>query len=135
MSKMAFDPEDAAATMATFIGASAMAGIASWSLFDVTLSDVAFNLGGSGVTLATLLTAAAFIFTVATNDNTSFSTLKEDAEKLDQWYYVSVIGSVALLVGWIFIPDVSSFVQSQDLWGVLYVGVSISGQFVTGWIL
>ncbi|KAB1198136.1 hypothetical protein GJR99_11605 [Haloferax sp. MBLA0078] len=91
---MAFDPEDAAAAMATFIGASAMAGIASRSLFDVTLSDVAFNLGGSGVTLATLLTAAAFIFTVATNDNTSFSTLKEDAEKLDQWYYMAdLLGS------------------------------------------
>jgi len=135
MSVMEFDPVDAAATVATFIGASAMAGIASWSLFDVSLSDVAWTLAGNDITLATLLVVAALGVTIATNDNAELSKLHEQAQDLDDYYYYSVIGSLGLLVGWVFIGDVSSFVQSQDLWGVAYIGLSMTGQMAIGYML
>lgn len=135
MSKMAFDPGDAAATVATFIGTSAMAGIASWSLFDTNLADSAFSLAGNDVTLATLLTAAALLVTIVTNDNTSIQSLKDDAEQLDDYYYGAIVASVALLVGWVFIGDVSSFVQSGDVWGVSYIAVSLTGQMAIGYML
>lgn len=135
MSKMAFDPGDAAATVATFIGSSAMAGIASWSLFDVNLADAAFQLAGNDVTLATLLTGVALLATIITNDNTSIKSLKSDAENLDDYYYGSIIACVALLVGWVFVGDVSAFVQSGDLWGVSYIAVSLTGQMAIGYML
>ena len=135
MAKMQFDPMDAGATVATFIGASSMAGIASWSLFDVSLSDVAFTLAGNDVTLATLLTVIALGVTIVTNDNADLSSLHQDAQKLDDYYYYSIVGAVGLLAGWIFVGDVSSFVQSQDLWGVAYIAVSITAQMAIGWML
>ncbi len=135
MSIMEFDPEDAAALVATFIGTTAMAGIASWSLFDVTLSDVAFQLAGNDVTLATLLTLVSLGVTILTNDNAELSTLHQQAKDLDNYYYYSIVASVGLLVGWVFFGDVSSFVQSQDLWGVGYVAVSLTAQMAIGWML
>lgn len=132
---MNFDPEDAAATVAMFIGASAMAGIATWQLFDVNLSDVAFQLAGNDVTLAASLTALALAITIITNDNTSFSSLREDADQLENYYTFAILGSIVLLVGWVFIPDISSFVQSSDLWGVGYIGVSLTAQMAIGYML
>ena len=135
MSKMTIDPEDVASTVATFIGTSSMAGIAQWSLFDVSLSDQAFQLAGNSVTLATCLTAVALAAIVFTNDNGSIDELHAKAKQLDNYYYYSIVGSVALLVGWVFIGDVSSFITSSDLWGVGYVGVSMVAHFAIGWML
>ena len=132
---MEFDPVDAGATVTTFIGTSSMAGIASWSLFDVSLSDVAYTLAGNDITLATLLTLVALAVTIITNDNAELSTLHEQAKELENYYYYSVVGSLGLLVGWVFIGDVSSFVQSADLWGVAYIGVSVTGQMAVGYML
>lgn len=135
MAKMSFDPEDALATAGAFIGASSMAGIAQWSLFDVSLSDSAFQLAGNSVTLATLLVIASLVATVITNDNADLSSLHADAKNLDNYYYYSVVGSLALLAGWVFVGDVSSFVQSSDLWGVAYVALSLTAQIAIGWML
>ncbi|AFD04023.1 VP2 [Halogeometricum pleomorphic virus 1] len=135
MSKMTIDPEDVASTVATFIGTSSMAGIAQWSLFDVSLSDQAFQLAGNSVTLATVLTAVALAAIVFTNDNGSIDELHAKAKKLDNYYYYSIVGSVALLVGWVFVGDVSSFITSSDLWGVGYVAVSMVAHFALGWML
>ena len=132
---MEFDPVDAGATVTTFIGTSSMAGIASWSLFDVSLSDVAYTLAGNDITLATLLTLVALAVTIITNDNAELSTLHEQAKELENYYYYSVVGSLGLLVGWVFIGDVSSFVQSADLWGVAYIGISVTGQMAVGYML
>lgn len=135
MSKMTIDPEDVASTVATFIGTSSMAGIAQWSLFDVSLSDVAFQLAGNDVTLATCLVAVALVAIVATNDNGSIDQLHSKAKQLDDVYYYSIVASVGLLVGWVFVGDVSSFVTSSDLWGVAYVGLSMVAHFAIGWML
>ena len=135
MAKMQFDPEDAALTVLAFIGASAMAGIATWTLFDVSLGDSAFQLAGNDVTLATLLTLVAVVGTIVTNDNTELSEVTDDLQNLDEYYMYVTVASLALLVGWVFFPEVSSFVTSQDLWGVLYIGVTVTSQFVLGWML
>lgn len=135
MAKMTIDPEDVASTVATFIGTSSMAGIAQWSLFDVSLSDAAFQLAGNDVTLATCLTAVALAAIVLTNDNGSIDELHAKAKQLDNYYYYSILGSVGLLVGWVFVGDVSSFITSSDLWGVAYVGLSMVAHFAIGWML
>lgn len=130
-----FDPEDIVAAAATFVGASSMAGIATWDLFDVSLSDSVFALAGNDITLATVIVAASLLSIIVTNDNASLSTLHEDARELDDVYYYSVLASVGLLVGWVFVPDVSSFVTGSDLTAVAYVLVSMVAHAAIGWLL
>lgn len=132
--KAEFDYIDGVLLGAVFLGASVMAGIGSFNLFDIAFTDVAFNIG-EGVTIAALLVIGGMVGTVLTNDNTDLGSVTDDVQDLDQQYYVAVVGSVALLVGWIFIPDVSSFVQSSDLWGVVYVVGSMVAQVAIGWML
>jgi len=45
-----------------------------------------------------------------------------------------VLGVAALFLAWVFVPDVASFVKSQDLWGVLYVGLVATAQTALGWV-
>ena len=132
--KAEFDYIDGVLLGAVFLGASVMAGIGSFNLFDIAFTDVAFNIG-EGVTIAALLVIGGMVGTVLTNDNTDLGSVTDDVQDLDQQYYIAVVGSVALLVGWIFIPDVSSFVQSSDLWGVVYVVGSMVAQVAIGWML
>jgi hypothetical protein len=132
--KAEFDYIDGVLLGAVFLGASVMAGIGSFNLFDIAFTDVAFQIG-EGVTIAALLVIGGMVGTVLTNDNTDLGSVTDDVQDLDQQYYIAVVGSVALLVGWIFIPDVSSFVQSSDLWGVVYVVGSMVAQVAIGWML
>ena len=135
MAKMDFDPIDFLLLSLAFIGAGAMAGIISVNAFDVSLSDMAFSGIGNGVTLATLATAIAFAGTIVTNDNADLNTLTEDVQDLDTYYYGAVVASAGLLVGWVFVGDVSSFFQSSDLWGVAYIGLTTTAHFALGWML
>lgn len=130
-----FDYIDGVLLGAVFIGAVTMAGIGSFDLFDVTLSDQAFSIG-EGVTIAMLLTLGGLTGTVVTNDNASLSAdLVDDVQDLEQKYYVAVLATLALMVGWVFVADVSSFVTSSDLWGVLYVLGTVMAQIALGWML
>lgn len=132
--KMEFDYIDGALLGAVFLGSSVMAGIGSFSLFDIAFTDVAFQVG-EGVTIAALLVIAGFLGTVLTNDNTDLGSLTTDIKGLEQQYYVAVLATGALLVGWIFVADVSTFVQSSDLWGMLYVVGTVVTQVALGWML
>jgi hypothetical protein len=88
------------------------------------------------ISLAYAISALALVGTVVTNDNTELSSLKTDAEQLDQYYYFAIIGTAALMVGWVLLPStVASFFQSSDLWGLVYVGVTTTAQFAIGWML
>ena len=129
-----FDYIDGVLLGLVFLGASVMAGIGQFDLFDIAFTDQVLDIG-EGVTLATVAVLGGYAGTVITNDNTSLGELTDDVQNLEQSYYVAVLGSAALLVGWVFIPDVSSFVTSSDLWGVLYVTASVVTQIALGWML
>jgi len=133
--KQNFDPIDFLLLALSFIGAGAMAGIITVNAFDVSLADMAFPNIGQGISLATVATAVAFAGTIVTNDNAELDTLAEDVQDLETYYYGAVVLSVGGLVGWVFIGDVSSFVQSSDLWGVAYIGVTTTAHFALGWML
>lgn len=135
MAKMQFDPTDAALTVGMMVSGFIMTGIATFSLFDINFSDVVWSSGSYELTTAYVISALALVGIVATNDNTSFETLKDDAQSLDDYYMYAVFGTVALMVGWVVVPDVASFFQSSDLWGLLYVGVTTTASFAIGWML
>ncbi|KAB1185666.1 hypothetical protein GJR98_14575 [Haloferax sp. MBLA0077] len=136
MSKMEFDPEDAALVVAMMVSGFIMTGIATFQLFDINFTDVVWSTGSTEITVALVISAASFVGTVATNDNTSLQTLKDDAEKLDDYYYGAIILTAGLMVGWVLLPNtVASFFQSSDLWGLVYVGITTTATFAIGWML
>ncbi|QDX39845.1 hypothetical protein [Salarchaeum sp. JOR-1] len=133
--KKEFDPVDAGLTVATMISAFIVTGIASFNLFDVDFGAVAFTLAGHGLSTAYVIGALALAGTILTNENAQLSSLQEDAKDLGDYYYGAVLATVGLMVAWVFVGDVSSFFSSSDLWGLVYVGVVTTGQFVIGWML
>lgn len=135
MAKMSFDPVDAALTLALAVSGFIMVGIASFNLFDVSFGDTAVTLAGNGLSVAYVTSVLAFGGTILTNDNAELSSLADDVKDLDQYYYGAVVGTAALMVGWVVLPDVASFFQSSDLWGLTYVGVTTTAQFALGWML
>jgi hypothetical protein len=133
--QMQFDPEDTALIAVVAFAAAVMAGLGSFSAFDVALSDT-FSMGGGTFSLAYGATVAAFALTVVTNDlPTNPSDLRAEAEKqLDQGYYLALVGSFGILVLWPFVPEIESFVTSQDLWGVLFIAGSVAAQIAIGYM-
>jgi hypothetical protein len=135
MTEMEFDPLDAGLTIATMVSAFIVVGIASFDLFGVSFAATAITLAGTGLSTAYVIGAISLAGTLATNDNAELSSLQEDAKDLGDYYYAAVLGTVGLMVAWVFVPDVASFFQSSDLWGLVYVGIVSTGQFVIGWML
>lgn len=140
MSKMQFDPVDVGLSIGLMISGFIVTGIATFSLFGVDFGATALTLAGYDLSTAYLLGVGAFAGIVLTNDNTSFSELRDDLEGMrGEWaeYYMYAVGAtVALFVGWVLFPDtVASFFQSNDLWGLLYVSVTTAAGYVVGWIL
>jgi hypothetical protein len=136
MAKMNFDPIDMGLTVALMVSGFIMSGIATFQLFDINFTDVVWSSGNMSISVAYVISALALGGIVATNDNTSLKTLKDDAEKLDQYYYAAIVGTAALMIGWVVMPDtVASFFQSSDLWGLAYVGITTTAAFAIGWML
>jgi hypothetical protein len=135
MAKTQFDPVDAVLVVASAIGLTSMAGIASWQLFDVTLGDTVFVLLGNDVTLATAVVAGSMLGTVITNDNAELSNLNNQIAQLDDYYMYAAVGGIGTVAAWVLFPGLESFVQSSDLWGVGYVALGVTSQFTLGWIL
>jgi hypothetical protein len=136
MAEMSFDEEDTALIALVALSSAVMAGLATFAAFGVSLSDTA-TMGGATFSIAYLATVAAFIWTVLTNEGMSMDVgqLREDARaELDDTYYYLLMGSFVGLAAWPFIPELSSFVQSQDLWGVLFVAGSTGAQVAIGYI-
>lgn len=132
--KAEFDYIDGVLLGMVFLGASVMAGIGSFDLFSVTFTDQAFAIG-EGVSIAAIMVIGGMLGTIVTNDNTELNSAWDDIQNLEQQYYLAVLGSLALVVGWIFVPEVSSTIQSSDLWGVLYVVGTVVTQIALGWML
>lgn len=136
MAYQEFDAEDIGALVLAIFSAAVMVGIASVEAFGVSMSD-GFSIAGIDTTIAWLVTVGTFAAIVVTNDHTDllsadgFEKMKDD---MDDVYAYAVLGSAALLVGWVLFPDVASFFQSTDLWGVLYIlGVAVA-QVGLGWM-
>ena len=135
MAKMSFDPIDAGLTLALTVSGFIMVGIASFQLFNVDFGATAISLAGQDLTTAYLISAAALVGTVVTNDNTSLSDLQSDMDQLDDYYAYLILGTGAIMVAWLFIPDVSAFFQSGDLWGLVYVAGTTTAQMAIGYML
>ena len=136
MSKLDFDPIDAALTVGLAMSGFIMTGIATFSLFDVSFGDTVFTLGSYDISYAYGMSAGAIVGTVITNDNTEFSSLSDDIQGLQGYYMIAAISALALPIAFILLPDtVGSFFTGSDLWGVLYVVLVTSGQTALGWML
>ena len=132
---MQFDESDTALIAVVALASAAMAGLATFSAFGVSLSDTVNLLGGS-FSVAYVATAGAFGLTVLTNDmDLDPSALQSDARRqLDDTYYYLLMGSVIALVAWPFVGELSTFIQSQDLWGVLFIAGSTGAQVAIGYM-
>lgn len=133
MVKMSFDAEDSALIAVVAFAAAVMAGLGSFSAFGVALSDTTKMVGAS-FSIAYLLTAGAFLLTILTNE-ASISTLTSRASnELPDSYYYALGGSVLLLIAWPFFSGIQSFIQSEDLWGVVFIFASVSAQVAIGYM-
>jgi hypothetical protein len=137
MSTSSFDAEDIGLLVLGLFSAAVMVGIASVEAFGVSMSDT-FTVSGYSASIAWIVAVGTFIGTIVTNDHTEL--LSTDAydelmsSSMDDWYGWAILGVAALFLAWVFFPDVASFVKSQDLWGVLYVGLVATAQTALGWV-
>jgi hypothetical protein len=132
---MNFDASDTALISVVALASAAMAGLATFSAFGVSLSD-SMTLAGSTFSVAYVATVASFVVTIVTNDMPlNPQDLQNKAQRgLDDTYYYLLMGSIALLVAWPFVSGIESFVTSQDLWGVLFIAGSTGAQVAIGWL-
>jgi|GEM_PF-1899849 len=135
MAEMQFDASDTALIGLIAFSAAAMAGRGTFQAFDVAMSDQA-TIAGATVSVAYLGTALGYVITVFTNDIAiDPTTLRDQAkEELSQGYYLLLVASFGFLVAWPFVPEVQNFIQSEDLWGVLYIMVAVGGQIALGYL-
>jgi len=137
MSESSFDWEDIGLLVLGLFSAAVMVGIASVGAFGVSLSDT-FTVGGYSASIAWVVAVGTFVGTIITNDHTELLATDGHEQLLDSamddWYGYAILGVAALFVAWVFVPDVASFVRSQDLWGVLYVGLVATAQTALGWV-
>lgn len=133
---MSFDEEDTALISLVALSSAVMAGLASFSAFGVALSDTA-TLAGGTFSIAYIATAAAFAWTVLTNEGMSFDPREMSdraRSELDDTYYYLLAASIIALAAWPFVDGIQSFIQSQDLWGVLFIAGSTGAQVAIGYL-
>jgi len=137
MSESNFDWEDIGLLVLGLFSAAVMVGIAEVGAFGVSMSDT-FTVSGYSASIAWVVAVGTFVGTIVTNDHTELISTDGHEQLLDSamddWYGYAVLGVAALFVLWVFVPDVAEFVRSQDLWGVLYVGLVATAQTALGWV-
>jgi hypothetical protein len=132
---MNFDAEDTAVTAVVAFAAAVMAGLGTFAAFGVSLSDT-FVVASGTFSLAYLGQVGSFGWTLWTNEHgIDPGELREQARsELTDTYYYLLMGSGGVLLAWPFVPEVSSFVQSQDLWGVVFILGSVGSQIALGYM-
>ncbi|WP_308204452.1 hypothetical protein, partial [Halorubrum ezzemoulense] len=119
-------------TMAGFL----LVGIGQFNLFGVDFAATLFSPAGVGLSTAWVIGYAAILGTIVTNDNAELSSLSNDVQNLEGYYYAAAAGALLLPVAFVVFPDmVGSFFKSADLWGLAYVVLITSGQAALGWML
>lgn len=137
MSLKEFDAEDIGMLILGLFSAAVLVGIASVEAFGVSMSDT-FTFAGYTASIAWVVSVGTFLGTIVTNDNSELlSTDGYDelmSSDMDSTYVYAILGTAALLVAWVFIPQVESFVTSADLWGVGYIALVGTAQIAIGWV-
>ncbi len=137
MSLKEFDAEDIGMLVLGLFSAAVLVGIASVEAFGVSLSDT-FSFMGYSASIAWVVSVGVLVGTVVTNDHTELLSTNGYEElmnsSMDDTYAYAVLGTAALLVAWVFVPEVADFVKSEDLWGVGYIGLVATGQIAIGWV-
>ncbi len=137
MSLKDFDAEDIGMLILGLFSALVLVGIGSVEAFGVSMSD-SFSFAGYSASIAWVLSVGTFLGTIITNDHTELlSTDGYDelmSSGMDSYYVYAVIGTAALLVAWVFVPEVAEFVKSEDLWGVGYIALVGTAQVAIGWV-
>jgi len=115
-----------------------MAGLVSVSGFGYSFSDTLFSLGPGDVSLAYLLSVVSMAGIILTNDNEELLALdsvdKMRNSDMADYYMYAILATAALLVGWLFLPEIQDFVTSSDVWGVAYIGVNAAAAVALGWM-
>lgn len=136
MSRYEFDEVDIGLLVFGLFSTAVLVGLATVEAFGVSMSDT-FSVGGYTSKIAWVLSVGAFAGTIVTNDNAELSgdLYNQLEEKLPRNYFIATLGTAAILLAWPFVPAVSEFITSQDLWAVLYLAAVVAGQFAVGWML
>ena len=135
--ELSFNPLDVGLLVATVLMTIVMAGLGTLEIFGFDFADPVFHVSALPVdpSMAWLVAVISLVGTVITNDNTGLSELRGDIENLPQYYAGAVIGTAALLVGWILIPGLAAAIGGQDFFGLIFVALITTAQLVVGWML
>ena len=118
-----------------FVGA-ATAGLVQLTLnANVQLTDTLFSLGGTGMSVAFIVSMVSIAVIAVTNemDLSDFSDIangdyyNRNGEEMEEWARFAVIGMFALVIGIEFVPGVESFVTGSDLAGMATLAVEAAG--------
>lgn len=144
MAREQLDILDVALLFVAFIGATAMAGLATWDVFGIGFQDTIISSGdvgflSTGLSVAYLMGLGSAVATILTNDNAEVTDLYRQSTYGDldngQLYWIAVVGNLALFALWPVISDVQSAVTGSDFLGVLVVGAALMFQAVVGYFL
>lgn len=136
MAKLEFDTLDIGLLVLGNMMGWIMVGIGSFDLFGVNFGQTVTTIAGFDLSTAYVLSALSIIGVLLTNDNAEISDLgTDDIKNLDGYYAFTIVGTLGFMVLWLASGSFVDFVQSEDLWGVIYVMIVTAGTFVMGWIL
>ena len=121
MASMEFDKEDIAISGAFVLAAAASVGIAEVTLFDWSLSGIAyaFGDGGTEVMWSTLISIIALALVWVTND--------PDMSSLSDEYTYAIVGTFALVLGIGFVPQIETLVTGSDFAALLALVIQSAG--------
>jgi len=137
MSQTEFDPEDIGMFVLGVLSAGVMVGIVTVEAFGYSMGDT-FTVSNFEFSLAWIVTLGTTGGILVTNDNTDLLAA-DGLEKLQSsgmadYYVYTILGFAGLLVAWVFIPEVSDFITSQDVYGAVFIALSAAAQIALGWM-
>jgi hypothetical protein len=131
-----FDIEDVVPSIVFLFVGAATAGLVQLSLnANIQLSDSLFNLGGTPVSTAFVLSMASIGVIAMTNemDLGDFKKVAEgeyrtsSGQQMAEWARVAVLGMFGLVIGIEFVPGIESWVTGSDVAGFITLAVEAAG--------
>ncbi|QKY20606.1 hypothetical protein B4589_009530 [Halolamina sp. CBA1230] len=137
MSETEFDPEDIGLFVLGVLSAGVMVGIVVVEAFGMSMGDT-FSISNFELSLAWIVTLGTTGGILVTNNNTDLLAA-DGVDKLQNsgmadYYVYTILGYVGLLIAWVFIPEVSDFITSQDVYGAAFIAISAIAQAALGWM-
>lgn len=137
-----FDTEDAPGLAAVVVGAIALTGIGTISLYGTSLANQAFALGGTSVSYAALLIAAGLVWVSFTNevglgDYTDMISDGRDPQNknksLETAYRAAVVALFGVVLGMVFVNGFNSYVTGSDIAGTIATLGVLGGTIVAAY--